>query len=71
MMLKLYTNKYGIELLKEGYSAYAWNFKNKSEAIPFLVSSHNAKLVRIHESGDMVQKFFLVEGDSKISIVNE
>ena len=68
-MITLYTSEFGIKLLQEGYSAYAWNFPTK-DSIGFLVNSKHVKLEHMQEIGDFVEKFFVVKSDSKISLIN-
>lgn len=68
MMLKMYTSNSGIALLKEGYSAYAYDEKHVKSDVPFLVSKHSVEeLHNIFVGKDLV--VYLVKG--KISVVEE
>jgi len=69
MLVKMYTNAIGVELLKHGYSAYVFDTKTFLNYTPIIISSHNLKFVREFVVDDFIGNVY--EANGKISVVDE
>ena len=70
MLIKLYTNQAGIELLKAGYSAYVFDEPLATSKIPFLIHNKDVEFTRAIY-GDSLEPIHVYYASGKISVMGD